>query len=486
MLAWTFVGFGFLTKMLQAFLVLPGFALVYLLAAPTSVRRRVGQLVLAGVALVVSAGWWVAAVELWPKSSRPYIGGSQNNSMLNLIFGYNGFGRLTGDEAGSVGGGGQGAGRWGPTGWTRMFNPEFGGQVSWLLPAALILLVAGLVWRGKAPRTDRARAGYLLWGSWLLVTGIVFSLSKGIIHPYYTVALAPAIGALVGMGATTLWRHRHNFLARAVLAVTVLASAIWAKVLLDRAPNWHPELRTLVLVSGIAVAVAILVWSRWPRSVAAALALTAVAIGLTGPTAYALSTAATTHTGAIPSAGPTVAGGFGRGGMPVGGAAGAPNGVGPGTVTNGGVTDGRGAIDGGAQGQQGTLGQQGAGRTGGIGGLLNGSSPSAELVAVLDADSDSYTWVAATIGANQAAGYQLATGDPVMAIGGFNGTDPWPTLAVFQQYVAEGKIHYFLGGGGIGGGGQGGSSTSSEISAWVAANFTAQTVGGVTLYDLTA
>jgi 4-amino-4-deoxy-L-arabinose transferase-like glycosyltransferase len=163
MLAWSLVGFGFLTKMLQALLVLPAFALVYLIAAPTGLARRIRQLTMAGVVFLVSAGWWVAIVELWPKSSRPYIGGSQHNSVLELIFGYNGFGRLTGNENGSVGGGGQGTGQWGPTGLLRMFNTEFGGQISWLLPAALMLLFAGLVYRWRAPRTDRTRRSSCGW-----------------------------------------------------------------------------------------------------------------------------------------------------------------------------------------------------------------------------------------------------------------------------------------------------------------------------------
>ncbi|HTX70750.1 MAG TPA: glycosyltransferase family 39 protein, partial [Thermoleophilia bacterium] len=123
------IGCGFMTKMLQAFLVVPVFALVYLIAAPTPPRRRLWHLLVAGAALVVSSGWWVAVVELWPKASRPYIGGSQTNSVLELIFGYNGFGRITGNETGSVvggrafggGGGPQGGGMWGPTGITRLF-----------------------------------------------------------------------------------------------------------------------------------------------------------------------------------------------------------------------------------------------------------------------------------------------------------------------------------------------------------------------------
>ncbi len=112
------VGFAFLTKMLQAFLVLPALALVYLVAAHTPLGRRIGHLLVAFGSMVLAAGWWIAIVELWPASSRPYIGGSQTNSILELTLGYNGFGRLTGNEVGSVGGGGAGAGggMWGSTG----------------------------------------------------------------------------------------------------------------------------------------------------------------------------------------------------------------------------------------------------------------------------------------------------------------------------------------------------------------------------------
>ena len=149
-LAWSLVGFGFLTKMLQALLVAPAFALVYLVCAPTTLRRRLVQSVWGFLALITSAGWWVAIVALWPASSRPFIGGSQHNSILELIVGYNGLGRLTGSETGSVGGGGGTTGNWGVTGWDRMFNTEFGSQAAWLLPAALILLVAGLLLRGRA------------------------------------------------------------------------------------------------------------------------------------------------------------------------------------------------------------------------------------------------------------------------------------------------------------------------------------------------
>ncbi|MCU1605037.1 MAG: hypothetical protein JWP46_1502, partial [Modestobacter sp.] len=123
--------------------------------------------------------------------------------------------------------------------------------------------------------------------------------------------------------------------------------------------------------------------------------------------------------------------------------------------------------------------------TGGMGGLLGASDPGAEMIAALTENASSYTWVAASVGANNAAGYQLATGDPVMALGGFNGSDPSPTLAQFQAYVAAGQVHWFIGRG-IGMASDGGSSASAEIAVWVADTFTARTVDGVTMYDLTA
>lgn len=246
------VGFAFLTKTLQAFLILPPLALVYAVCAPTTLRRRLGQLALAGVALVVSGGWWVAIVELWPASSRPYIGGSQNNSFLELTFGYNGLGRINGNETGSVGGGGGGGGRqgggWGETGIGRMFNDSIGGQISWLLPAALILLVAGLVVTWRSGRTDTARAAFLVWGGSLLTTLAVFSFMAGIFHEYYTVALAPYVAALVGMGTTVLWEERAQFAARAALAGTAAVTVVWAYELLGRTEDFVPWLRTTVLM----------------------------------------------------------------------------------------------------------------------------------------------------------------------------------------------------------------------------------------------
>ncbi len=449
--AGTCIGFGFLTKMLQAWVIVPGFTLVYLVAANTTLRRRIWQLALAALAVLVSSLWWVVVVMAIPASSRPYIGGSQTNSLWDLIFGYNGFGRLTGNETGSVGGGGQPGSMWGPTGWTRMFNDAFGGQIAWLLPAALVFLVALVAFTWRAPRTDRTRSAVLLWGSWLVVTGALFSLSQGIIHPYYTVALAPAIGALVGIGATFLWRRRHHPACRAVLAVAMGATAVCAFELLQRTPDWQPWLAPTILVGALVISTALLVRPWLTGRSGRVIAALGVVIALAGTSSYAFATATTDHSGAIPSAGPASTAGFGRFGPFA--RLGAP--------------------------------RARAGGLGGVGSLLTGSTPTAELTQVLQADAGSYTWVAATIGSNSASGYQLATGDPVMSIGGFNGTDPAPTLAQFQSDVASGQIHYFIAAGGRGRGFRGGS-TSGQIESWVTRTFPAKTVGGITIYDLSA
>src|SRR5256885_3955835 len=163
-LAAALIGTGFLAKMLQAFVIVPVVILVYLVAGRPRLLQRIKQLVIAGVTLVAASGWWVAVVELWPSADRPYIGGSQDNSLVNLIFGYNGFGRLTGNETGSIGGIGAAGSRWGLTGWNRLFLNEFGGQNSWLIPGAGFPLVAGPGVTVAAPRARNPPAAFLILG----------------------------------------------------------------------------------------------------------------------------------------------------------------------------------------------------------------------------------------------------------------------------------------------------------------------------------
>ncbi|MYW63871.1 glycosyl transferase [Streptomyces sp. SID8379] len=514
------VGLAFLAKTLQAFLILPPLALLYGIFGPTRLRKRLGQLALAGLAMVVAGGWWVAIVELWPASSRPYIGGSQNNSFLELTFGYNGLGRINGDETGSVGGGGggTGTGQWGETGLTRMFNSEIGSQVSWLLPAALILLVAGIVLTWKAKRTDTARAAFLAWGGSLVTTTLIFSFMAGIFHQYYTVALAPYLAAVVGMGAAVLWEERSRIAWSVTLGAAVAVTAVWGFVLLGRTPDYLPWLRWAVLVGGLVAGLGLALAGRLNRQLALGVAGLGLVASLAAPTAYTISTLNTGHSGSIVTAGPSGAsamgmgggpggGGGGRGGFPGGGnQQGGPGGQ-MGQPPTGGTGTGNGnsnsnqlggGFPGGNQqgnqqnGQQGTMpggmgeGGPGGGGGGGMGGLLNGAEVSSKAKKLLEKNADDYTWAAATVGSQNQASYQLATGDPVMAIGGFNGTDPSPTPAQFKQYVEDGRIHYFISSG-SGGGGMGGSSSgsASKITSWVEDNFKKVTVGSATFYDLT-
>jgi 4-amino-4-deoxy-L-arabinose transferase-like glycosyltransferase len=426
------VGFGFLAKMLQAFLVLPGFTAAYLIAGRHRLRRRILDLLAAAAAVVVSGGWYLLLVELWPTHARPYIGGSQHDSIVELALGYNGLGRLTGDEPGGLGNLNF------DVGWGRLFGTGMGLDIAWLLPAAVICLAAGFVITRRASRTDPTRAALILWGGWLAVTAVVFSFANGIVHTYYTVALAPAIGASIGIGAMLLWRNRSDLRAATALSGMVLVTTILAAVLLSRDSEWMPWLRAVVAVAGVGAAALLLVAGRLPRPAARSVAVLAVAACLAAPTAYSVATAAAPHSGAIPSVGP------------------APHGF-------GGFT--------------------------GPGGLLDSPSPGPTLSAMLSAGAHDFTWTAATVGSNNAAGYQLASGAPVMAIGGFNGTDPSPTLEEFQRYVAEGKIHYFVRGkmmiGHWGPPQQAGSRGSADIAEWVETHYTPQTVDRVIIYDLT-
>ncbi|MFB7570725.1 glycosyltransferase family 39 protein [Streptomyces sp. NPDC056165] len=498
------VGFAFLTKTLQAFLILPALALVYGVCAPVTLRKRLGQLAMSALAVVVSGGWWVAIVELWPASSRPYIGGSQNNSFLELTFGYNGLGRINGDETGSVGGmgGGHMGGQWGESGWDRMFNSEVGSQISWLLPAALILFVAGLALTfsrsrlrlsrdtpvaGRTDRMDPAFGSFLAWGGSLLMTAVVFSYMAGIFHQYYTVALAPYIAALVGMGVTVLWEERSRMWASLTLAGAVTATAAWGYVLLNRTPAYLPWLKWLVLVGGLVGALGLIFVARLGRRLTLATVGLSVVASLAGPAAYTLTTVNQGHTGSIVTAGPAGAsmmggrGGPGGGGMRGGFRGGMPGPNGRNQQNgNGNAQNPQGGFPGGR------TGEGRAGGAGGPGGLLNGANVGSEAKKLLEKDARKYTWVAASIGSQNAATYQLATGEAVMAIGGFNGSDPSPTLAQFQKYVAAGRIHYFIASGGFGGGNSnGGSNVSSQISSWVEQNFKKVTAGAATFYDLT-
>lgn len=459
-LAATLIGLAFLTKYLQAWVVLPALALTWFVSAPGSVRRRLAGLVASAIAVILASLWWVALVELIPAAERPFIGGSQANSVIDLLLGYDGLGRIFsmagGDGAPGTGGGG---GFGGDPGLLRLFNDAFGGQIAWLLPAAALSIVAAVVIHRRAARTDRRVAGYVLWGTWLIVHALVFSFMAGIIHPYYSVAMAPAIAALIGAAAVELWDRRAGVPARLALAVGLVATGLAAWALLERTPSFVPGLGIGALGLSLAAALLVVIPPGAVRPlVGRAVVTLALAATLAGPVAYAGATMETAYSGGDPAAGPQGAGGFGG---PGGFGAGGPGG---GTVSQ-------------------------------------------ALVDYLVANQGSARWIVAANTSLAAAPIQLASGQPVMTMGGFNGSDPAPTLAELQAAIRSGELRYVLVSGGPGGGfapdggfggdgtgfgpgggqagGPGGNAVAAARSAWVTSTCSQVTIDGsaTALYD---
>ncbi|OPX07049.1 mannosyltransferase [Mycobacterium sp. AT1] len=441
------LGFAFLAKMLEGALVMPALAAAYLMAAPIRLRARLLHLLGAAVAFVVSAGWFVVLTMVWPASARPYIAGSTDNDFMNLVLGYNGVARVLGHghsvgpvtagrEIGTATIGGF-AGH--PQGLRRLVSGEFGFEIGWLVPAALLATVLTVALRGRAPRTDPVRAGAVLFGGWFLVDGVVLSFMHGTIHAYYSLSIAPPVAAIFAIGVSQAWTRRERLWSRTALAVTLLAAGLWGWWLLGGSAMSSPVLRWGVFGVTTLASTALL-WS-WPpggragRRFVAPTLLTAALVGaLGGPAAYAVATVATPHQGIGPSVGPP----------------------------------GRGYL---------------GGRT-----LSN-----PRLDALLEATDT--PWSAAVDRSTAAAGLELATGTAVMAIGGFSGTDPTPTLQQFQDDVAKHRVAYYLATGSparttaaVRGdkNGEFRSGTHSDIQRWVRSQFPAVTVGGVTAYDLLA
>ncbi|WP_096301759.1 glycosyltransferase family 39 protein [Jatrophihabitans sp. GAS493] len=438
LLAGSALGFAFLAKGLQPLTLIPGIALAYLLTAQASLTRRLLQLTAALLAFLASAGWWVLIVTLWPASGRPYIGGSKDNTPLGLALGANGVGRLDGASvAGSRFSGAPGPGR--------LFSEQLGGQIAWLLPPAFVaLLVLAWAWRHRRALPDRrpfdpAAASLLLWGGWLVVTGVVLSFMSGPSHAYYTVQLAPASCALVAAGAGELWPRRGEPLIQLVAALTLIGTGWTAWLLLGRLPNWQPELRYIALGASVAGATLMLAslmmasLGSWrtgapvrsivlrPQVVAAV----AVVALLVAPLGLSLQTASLVQTGTNPMAGVR--------------AASKPPGP-----------PGRSVVD---------------------------------LIALLRQNRD--RWVLAAITSQKVANLELDSGGlPIMAIGGFEDADATPTLKQFQSDVKRGEIGYFLDVFGPNGTAPQLNATSTAIRRWVHKYFRRMQVGTSIVYDL--
>jgi len=459
-------GLAFNTKMLQGLMVLPAMLVVYLACAQPPVAVRLVHMLYAGVVTALGTLWWSVLVWLTPAANRPWVGSTNDNNIWSLIFDYNGLGRLLGGGAGHGGSGGAtppaaaqgmsqaaghmappamagggghgpgGAGFGGETGLLRIFNSDFGPNIAWLL----VLAVVGgglMLWiLRKAPRNHRGRAAVIFWLLWLLTHTVIFSITSGVIHPYYVVVMAPAVAALVGISVPFLWgaytrRKAYAWLLPAVVGITALVAAVTIGYAGTMA--W---LIWLVLGLGLVAAIGLTVNlynpQPWLQRLAASSAILACALA---PVTYTVVTVNQTHTGSIPTAGPS------------------------------------------ATAMQGSNNEQ--------------ATAEASLVTYLLKNRAGATWLAATASANESAALQLTSGQPVMAVGGFNGSDTPLTLSQFKQLVREGKVKYYAAsskgpGGGYTGRMQGGPGGNNQISQWVQRHGTVVNYGGssVTLYKL--
>jgi 4-amino-4-deoxy-L-arabinose transferase-like glycosyltransferase len=482
-LSMALVGVAFNVKMLAAYVVLPAFVLVYLLTAPVSWRTRVGRTVVAGVVLVLVSLSWSVAVDLTPPSQRPYVGDSQNNTELDLIFGYNGVARLAagtrwalGNRRGAPNGGprvappdagappmssgvaapapddqaagpavggtgalppgfarGRGArGRFGggSPGPLRLADDALAGDVTWLFPLVGFGLLAALLEpRGRALREPRGQA-VLFWGLWLFSGGIVFSFAEGMFRPYYVVLLAPAAAALAGIGVTALWHcYRERGWASVLLPAALLVTAAWQGYVLREYRLWGPAL-TAVAVGGGVIAALGLIWVRFASTESAASRgpQIALAVGLVAllatPAAWAVTPALVGRAAGVPTVGPDLLAGGGRWRPGFGPGAEAPD--------------------------------------------------LSRLVDFLRTHRRGERYLLATVNAMQAAPIIIRTGEPVMAIGGWSGGDPILTVDRLAVLVAEGQVRYVLmpdlnrdgGGPGFGGRGQA-MDRNSALFRWV-------------------
>ncbi|MDT5005633.1 MAG: hypothetical protein QOJ24_2809 [Mycobacterium sp.] len=435
------MGAAFLTKMLAGFLPLPAYAVTYLLLAPTTWRRRLLHLLGATAALIAAAGWWVLAVQLVPANARPYVGGSTDNTVLQLALGYNGMTRILGlnrnQSAGSASPAfGQGWSKLGgAAGPRRLFTAEMANEISWLLPAALVAIAFGgyLLMRGRLDRGEKA--ALTMFAGWLLVSALVFSYMSGMVHPYYTVAMAPAVAGLVAVGTLWAWRERAGWDGRITMAAMILVTAIWSGVLLRR--NTFGPARLPWVILAVAAAAAVCVIAVGARRLSATAVVVGMLAAMGGPSAFSIATAATPHQGSIPAA-----------------------------LKKGMIQ---------------------------LGNWTGDESSDSDLAGMLAATHTQ--WSAATNGSQSAAALEVSSGTAVMAIGGWSG-DPVPTLESFIDDVQAGRIAYYV----VAGRGRPaelpnhgevvyGHSRSAahtrEIADWVANHYQPTVIGESTVYRLT-
>jgi 4-amino-4-deoxy-L-arabinose transferase-like glycosyltransferase len=400
LLAGVWVGLAFQAKMLQAWLILPALAIAYLVAAPAPLRARARHVALAGAVTVIVSLSWMAVVSLVPSGERPYVDGTQNDSVFSQVFDYNGIARLghgkglagaghTAEFLGRLSGGRQNLAEHISPSWHRLLDGLYGRDIGWLLPAALIAAAAVLLARRGRGRSDPLRTAVLLWGVWLAVLWVSFS--DGIyLHSYYVAALAPALAALCGTGFALAWSQRKRATVRGALAGALAASVAYGVYLLGGGTGVPGWLAPAGIGVGAAGALALLAAGarRAPRGMAARASVAAVACALVLP---AVASALMVTRGLGPFAAPFE----------------------PASASES---------------------RAEARRTNAL---------SARIVELIASEYETPV-VFATDTSLVAAPYILASGREILPIGGFEGGIPAPTVAQLQREVSSGQLRALL------------------------------------------
>jgi 4-amino-4-deoxy-L-arabinose transferase-like glycosyltransferase len=384
------IGLGFNIKMLEAFVVLPAFYLLYVVAAPVGWRRRMIHLTLATVVIVAASLPWVLAVDLTPAEQRPYVGSSSFDTETDLTVGWNGVGRLVGSD--------EGVGDPGPL---RLLNPQLGGQIGWLLPVAIVGLVAASrqSWQGRPslPLLNRQQQALVLWGTWLISLVVFFSVA-GDWDPHYLAMLAPTVAALVGVGVVALWDDYRSAAGWQgwLLPLTLVGTAHLQLYILAHYPDWSTWLAPAIVILNVGAAVSLVVARLTPRMKGSGLplALVAISVGvLSLLLAPSIWTASTVWDGAetrSPTAGPQAK---------------------PSETSS-------------------RFGSEG--------------SEVDPLVDYLEANQGGAEYLVAAIRSRIASPIILNTDEPVISLGGFNGADPVFSNEELAGLVNQGAVHFFL------------------------------------------
>jgi hypothetical protein len=450
--------------------------------------KKIVDLAIAGFTSLGLSLLWIVIVWLTPAANRPYVGGTYSNSPWEMVFGYNALGRFS-SEAGADASSSYRSFTppfGGEAGIDRLFNYQLSGQVSWLIPASVIAIIALLVLREKIATT-------IFLAGWFLTFAVMFSAVSGL-HQFYVTAMVIPMVALIAMALEASIRAGQKMWIATIVGVT----ALWSVFIGLTYAGYLAAMPFVQLAVAALTLVGLFAGYRFLKTPAARGLLTAGIIGslIITPAAWAADTI--NHPSSInPAAGPAdlqmgaMGGGKGGGkpsGLPGGKGGQMPTGMMPGNgqLPNGmklpnGIKPPTGGF--GGQGGPNMGGGQagskaGSGQAAGRGGL--GTAVSDELISYLKANRGNSKYLVAVFGAQTAAPIITATGESVLPIGGFDGSDPAPTLEQFKKMVASGEVKYVLSGGNdVKGGGMNGSnsgtSVSAEIQSWVTAHFIADT-----------